>query len=59
MERIFDVLIQSDTMERKIPSVLRRIDLDYFQKRLEQMGLEISVDKSKQWFTLLDKEGDG
>ncbi len=62
MERLFHLLVEKDhpgTQTAPFPPGLATIDLENFQKRLQDLGIEISYDSTMNWFTLLDRSGDG
>ncbi len=62
MQRFFSVLIQpedSNGRRRQIPSSLGHIDLDEFQKRLEDMNVRVYCNEDTESFTLLDTQSDG
>lgn len=61
MERIFKLIVHHENDNTSAPHFSNEtsIDLENFQKRLENIGVEISYDKTTQWFTLLDTSGDG
>lgn len=42
-----------------LPDSMLKLDINSFQKRLEELGVEISYDEQLRWFTIVDVSGDG
>ncbi|KAM3184449.1 hypothetical protein ACTXT7_008354 [Hymenolepis weldensis] len=59
MERFFNLLTETNKSAHHNSQSVAFIDLESFQKRLEVMGVEISCDKSTNYFTILDRSSNG